>query len=43
MNSVVDVTNRDSGVVGYLIPDTGVNRTFAQGETKKIPVEELKQ
>lgn len=43
MNNVVDVTNRDSGVVGYLIPDTGVNRTFAQGETKKIPVEELKQ
>lgn len=43
MNSIVDVTNRDSGVVGYLIPDTGVNRTFAQGETKKIPVEELKQ
>ena len=42
MNSVVNVTNRDSGIVGYVIPDTGVNRTFAQGETKKIPVEELK-
>ena len=40
---IVKVTNRDSGMVGYAIPDTGIRREFASGETKKIPVEELKQ
>ena len=40
---IINVTNRDSGYVGYTIPERGINRSFAAGETKQIPLEELKQ
>jgi len=39
----VKVTNRDSGAVGYVIPDANIHRTFASGQTKEIDLEELKQ
>lgn len=39
----ITVKNRDNGVVGYTIPDTGIRRDFAAGESKKIELEELKQ
>ena len=38
---IVEVRNRDAGVVGYMIPDRNIWRSFAPGETKKIPLEEL--
>ena len=42
-NTFVNVTNRDSGQVGYTLPDKNLHRTFAVGETKKISLEELQQ
>lgn len=42
-NTFVNVTNRDSGQVGYTLPDRNLHRTFAVGETKKISLEELQQ
>jgi hypothetical protein len=42
-NAFVNVTNRDSGQVGYTLPDKNLHRTFAVGETKKISLEELQQ
>lgn len=39
---LIKVTNRDNGYVGYGIPDTGVRRKFAPGESKEIPLSELK-
>ena len=39
----VNVTNRDSGHVGYKIPERGIHRAFAAGETKQIPLDELQQ
>lgn len=41
--TMVSITNRNNGSTGYEIPDLRINRTFAPGETKKIPLEELKQ
>ena len=38
-----NVKNRSTSVVGYTIPDTGVRRSFAAGETKKISLEELEK
>lgn len=38
---LVEVRNRDSGTVGYSIPDRGIWRNFAPGETKKISLDEL--
>lgn len=41
---LVSVTNRDSGVVGYHIPELNVKRKFSVGETKKnIPFEEIQR
>ena len=40
---MVDVTNRDNGYVGYTLPDKGIVQTFAPGQTKKIPFEQLKE
>ena len=40
-NKLIDVRNRDAGSVGYSIPDQGIWRSFAPGETKKIQLEEL--
>ena len=41
--TIVNVTNRDDGQVGYTLPDRNLHRTFAVGETKKISMEELQQ
>ena len=41
--TIISVTNRDDGSVGYTIPDRGIHRNFAAGETKKIELEELQQ
>ena len=38
---IVEVTNRNSGFVGYTIKDQGIWRNFAPGETKKISLSEL--
>lgn len=38
---LVKVTNRDSGFVGYQIPDMNINRNFAPKETKEISLKEL--
>lgn len=40
---LITVTNRDSGHVGYTIPDRGLHRTFAARETKQVPLDELQQ
>ena len=40
-NNMINVKNRDSGYVGYTIPDRHIQRTFAPGETKKIALGEL--
>lgn len=42
-NKIIKVSNRDRGGVGYIIPESGVRRDFAVGETKNIPLDELKQ
>lgn len=43
-NTMIKVTNRDNGSVGYSIPDLGnLHRSFASGETKEIPMEELRK
>lgn len=41
--TLVSVRNRNNGFTGYTIPDRGIWRNFAPGETKKIELEELKQ
>lgn len=40
---LVAITNRDSGHVGYSIPERGIQRSFAPQETKQIPLDELQQ
>ena len=40
-NTLIQVTNRDSGRVGYTVPELGVRRQFAPKETKEISFEEL--
>jgi hypothetical protein len=42
-DTLVKVTNRDSGRVGYQIPETGVNRQFGARETKEVTFGELEQ
>lgn len=42
-NTMYQVKNRSSSVITYSIPDTGVKRTFAPGEVKKVPFEELEK
>lgn len=43
-NTMVKVTNRDNGSVGYTIPDLGnLRRDFQSGETKEVSVEELRK
>ena len=42
--TLIKVTNRDKGSVGYIIPDLGnLNRQFQPGETKEISFEELER
>ena len=40
--TLVVVKNRNNGSTGYTLPDSNVRRTFAPGESKKIPLGELK-
>lgn len=40
---IVEVTNRNNGYTGYVIPDLNRRRNFAPGETKKIELDELRQ
>jgi len=42
-NKIIKLTNRDTGFVGYIIPDTGLHRKFTPGETKEITFEELEK
>lgn len=42
-NTKVDVQARAFGRVGYVIPEEGIDRTFAFGEIKKIELGELKK
>ena len=42
-DKIIEVKNRDSGSVGYSLPDTGIHRNFEPGEIKKIPMAELEQ
>lgn len=43
-NRIIEVTNRDSGRIGYHVPDLGnLHRAFAVGETKKVTFEELEK
>lgn len=42
-DTLVKITNRDNGVVGYSVPDLGVHRNFQPGETKEITVEEIRK
>ena len=41
INKKVRVRNRSNSMVVYRVPDMGVRREFAPGETKMIPAEEL--
>jgi hypothetical protein len=42
-NTLVKVTNRDNGRVGYTIPDLNLYRQYQAGETKEITMEELRK
>ena len=43
-NTLIKVTNRDNGTVGYTIPDlNNLVRTFQKGETKEVTMEELRK
>ena len=42
-NAVIKVSNRDSGSVGYSIPEMGIKRIFQKGETKEVTMEELRK
>ena len=43
-NTLIKVTNRDNGSVGYSIPDLGnLQRRFESGETKEVSMEELRK
>lgn len=39
---LVSVTNRNNSIVTYVVPELGVRRSFAKGETKKIKASELR-
>ena len=38
---LVNVRNRNNGSTGYFLADSRINRTWAPGETKQIPMSEL--
>ena len=40
-STIVSVTNRDNGVVGYTVPDLGIRRIYQPQETKDVTFEEL--
>ena len=41
--TLIPVRNRNNGFTGYRIPDRGIWRNFAPGETKKIELNELRE
>lgn len=42
-NTIIKITNRDSGSAGYSIPEmNNLHRQFAAGETKEVPMEEIR-
>ena len=42
-NTIYNVLNRSSSMVGYTIPELNIRREFQPGETKKIKFSELEQ
>jgi hypothetical protein len=42
-NKIFNVKNRSTGVVVYSLPEVGIRREFAPGETKKISYDELEK
>lgn len=42
-STIIKVTNRDNGTVGYTIPEMGIRRLFQKGEVKEITMEELRK
>lgn len=42
-NTVIKVTNRDNGSVGYQIPDLNLQRRFQPKETKELIMDELRK
>jgi hypothetical protein len=43
MSKLILVRNRNNGSTGYTIPEKNLWRSFAPGETKQIPLEELQE
>ena len=43
MNKMCKVKNRGAGFVTYRIPEDGIRRSFAPGETKEVSYEELEK
>ena len=43
MTDMIKVKNRGASVVVYRIPETGIRRSFAPGETKAVSAKELEQ
>lgn len=41
MANMITIKNRSAGQVTYMIPEDGIRRSFAPGETKRISSEEL--
>jgi len=41
--TVVELTNRDNGRIGYTIEDLRISRTFLPNETKKVTAEEIRK
>ena len=41
MEKIITIKNRSAGQVTYMIPEDGIRRSFAPGETKRISAEEL--
>lgn len=42
-DTIIKVTNRDSGSVGYTVAEMGIHRKFQKGEVKEIRMEELRK
>lgn len=41
--TLIKVSNRDSGSVGYSVPELGVRRVFQRNEIKELPMDELRK
>ena len=42
-STIIKVTNRDAGSVGYTVPDLRIERQYQKGETKEVTMEELRK